>query len=231
MKAAFFDIDGTLVSGFSGVSFLSFLSDKGIFANENKKRLLEVTERYKNKKATYEEFAKTWGKETRDGLKDQKQEEVIGLTEEFWPIIQPRFAHWAKDVISLFNNNGYLTIAISGSPIELLNLYKERLGLIHVFASTLEVNNGTYTGNLLLNLILSKEKSTVFNTFVSENHIDLQDSFGFGDNEHDRSFLDRVGHPIVIASESSLKEYARSKGWPVYNMKDNVADKIRGMSL
>ncbi len=229
MKVAFFDIDGTLIADFSGVSFLAFLAEKGKFKKENKERLLEITEKYKNGKATYEQFAESWGQEISAGLKGQKQIDISGLTNEFWKQIHPKVAFWAKDVISHFNNSGFATIAISGSPIELLNLYKEKLGFQEVYATKVEVIDGIYTDKVIINTVLVEEKGIIVDEIIAKDHVDLMASYGFGDNEHDRAFLDKVGHPIAISSESSLKHYAKEQGWPVFNFDDNVFEEVKAL--
>jgi len=73
MKAAFFDIDGTLVADFSGVTFVAFLADNNKFQKENKLNILETTKQYKQGKLTYEQFATAWGKQISSGLKGQNE--------------------------------------------------------------------------------------------------------------------------------------------------------------
>jgi len=229
MKAAFFDIDGTLVSGFSGVSFFEFLANKNKFRKKNRDGLVKAVKQYKVSKITYEQLAVIWGQEIASGLKGQKRTEIYGLSSEFWQYVKPKFAVWAKKLISLFNSHQFNTIAISGSPIELLNLYKEKLDFQNVYATTVETKNDIYTGKLIINLVLGKEKEMIVNNVVIKDHIDLKESFGFGDNEHDRAFLDKVGHPIVISSESSLKHFAKKQGWPIFNFSDDVFEKVKAL--
>jgi len=229
MKIAFFDVDGTLVADTSGVSFMIFASDKGRFLRESKELLQQARKEYIDGKVTYETFANRWKAAIGKGLKGKRQKEIYELTKEFWEIIKPKVASWAKDLIDFFNKKGFLTIAISGSNIELLMLYKEKLGLQQVYGTIAAVENGVYTGSVDENLVLGREKEIIVNNIIKTEDVDLKNSFGFGDNEHDRAFLDKVGNPIAISSESSLKHYAKNKGWPVYNFTDNIFEEVKKM--
>lgn len=223
MKVAFFDIDGTLVEPYTIGLFLNFLAENGKFHRQNIDNFSKVTKEYASGNKTYEQLAASWGKELGEGLKGYVEQEVQAIAGKFWEIVKLRVAYWAKDIIAQFNNNGYTTIAISGSPIELLTLYKEKLGLQQVFASVAEVTNGVYTGKTSVNLVLGKEKEMIVNSIIQQEHVDLEKSFGFGDNLHDLAFLDKVGHPVAIISESNLKQYAEEKGWLIYNFGDDVS--------
>ncbi|HSW96788.1 MAG TPA: HAD-IB family phosphatase [Candidatus Saccharimonadales bacterium] len=227
MKVAFFDIDGTIVAPFTAGLYLSFLSEQGKFRKESIKIFFRETDEYVSKKKTYEQLAACWGKELGEGLKGYTKKDVELVTEAFWRVVKPRIAPWAKKVIELFNNNGYTTIAISGSTIELLNLYQKKLGLQQIFASTAEVINGMYTGNILLNLVLQEEKEMIVNEIIKNESVNLENSFGFGDNEHDRAFLDKIGNPVCIISESNLRQYAEEKGWRIFNFNDDVYSNIK----
>jgi phosphoserine phosphatase len=118
MKVAFFDIDGTLIADASGVSFMLFVQEKGKFRKEIGKQLLKTKEDYFSGKISYEQFAENWEEAYGEGLRGEKQKEMYNLTQEFWEIIQPKVAYWAKDLITLLKNNGFKTIAISGSNAE-----------------------------------------------------------------------------------------------------------------
>jgi len=226
-RVAFFDVDQTLVSDFSGTSFLEFAAQEGLFDQEQLSTLLEARGNYEEGRLDYKQASEAWGKTIAKGLKGKRQADIQQLTAQFWEVIEPKFAPWAKDLVSLFNEKGFLTVAISGSNEELLNLYQEKLGFDRVFATQLEVNNGIYTGKLLKNLVLDEAKREVVLGISREHVLDLESSYGFGDSEHDRAFLDKVGNPVAINPGKQLRQYAAEHGWLIFNFNDSVAEEIQ----
>lgn len=130
-------------------------------------------------------------------------------------------------MVSFFNEKGFETILISGSNKEIVDLYKDKLGFSKIFGTEVEVKDGIYTGNLLQNTVLDVAKEKIFMKVVAEDNIDTENSYGFGDTEHDKAFLTKVGHPIPINPNPGLKQYAEEHGWQTFTFSDNVFEKIK----
>lgn len=229
--AAFFDIDWTLIYNDSGVPFVTLLCEKGKFSKESLAKLLESYNKYRNKTLSYVEWAAAWGEQLSSGLQGYRQQDVCDIAETFWETIQSDVAPWARKLISLFSSQGFKTYAISGVNIEVIDMYRNKLGFDEGYGTEAESENGIYTGKLKQNLVLDHAKKGVFRRIVADNQIDLQHSFGFGDSEHDRAFLDDVGYPIVINPRQALRETAERNNWPIFSFHDNVnaelSNKIR----
>lgn len=228
---AFFDVDQTLVRDFSGITFLEFTAKNDLFDKEQLNIILKARKDFGEGKIDYIDLAGSWGETIAKGLKDKKQEDLRTVVKSFWYEIEPKFSPWAKDLISLFNNQGFHTIAVSGSNEELLDLYKEKLGFAQVFATELEVVDGVYTGNILRNLVLDGEKKEVIDAVSRDSDIDFDSSYGFGDSEHDRAFLDRVGNPVAVNPGKRLREHAEKSGWLIFEMGDNVREEIQRLLI
>lgn len=227
-KAAFFDADQTLVytPDSSGIQFMQFAMEKGIFKDESMAKIRDAQKRYKAQEINYEELNVIWGESFADGFKGRTQSEVSTAIDDFWEIIEPKFAAWTQPLLNLFHENGYETVLISGSPIELMQIFQRKFGFSRVFGSELEIKDGVYTGELLLNLVFDASKVKVVNKVVEEDAIDLEAAFGFGDNHHDRAFLDRVGYPIAINPNPELRDRAEEIGWPIFQRQNDVAHEI-----
>lgn len=227
MKAAFFDIDGTLINDFAPITFLAMAAEKGLFGQKNKKNLLRSAEQYSKNEITYQALSTIWGENISEGLQGQKQNEILKLNGEFWELIKPKVAFWAEPLISLFNKQGYRTITISGSHIELLSLYKDKFGFSDTFGTIVETKNGVYTGKLITNSVLDTDKHAIFLRFVQDNTIDTAHSFGLGDTEHDLAFLSHVGNPVAVNPTTLLEKYAREHSWPTFKFTDDVYTAIK----
>lgn len=230
-RVAFFDVDQTLVKDFSGITFLEFAAKNDLFDKEQLNILLKARKDFEEGTIDYIDLSGTWGETIAKGLKGKKQEDLRTIAKSFWSEIEPKFPSWVTGLISLFNNEGFTTIAVSGSNEELLDLYKERLGFTQVFATELEVVDGVYTGNMSRNLVLDEEKNKVIDAVSRDNDIDFDSSYGFGDSEHDRSFLDRVGNPVAVNPGKRLREHAEKNGWLIFEMSDNVKEEIQRLLI
>jgi phosphoserine phosphatase len=109
---------------------------------------------------------------------------------------------------------GFLTVAVSGSPIEVIAPLKE-LGFQKVFGTEMEVRRGRYTGKVVRNLILAEEKQKLVASLVTRYRVDASLSWAFGDTEQDLPMWRTVGNPVVLNPRRHLRAYAVRRGWMV----------------
>lgn len=129
-------------------------------------------------------------------------------------------------MIAKLKGEGYHIIAISGSPLEVVEEYNQRhLHFEKVFGSVYETDKtGVYTGEAVFEP--TKNKGEVVRQYVAENHLVLDGSYGVGDTESDISFLEIVEHPIAFNPNQNLKNAAVEKGWEIIVEKKDVIYKI-----
>ncbi|HLN19019.1 MAG TPA: haloacid dehalogenase-like hydrolase, partial [Patescibacteria group bacterium] len=124
--------------------------------------------------------------------------------------------------------DNYNIIAVSGSPIEIVEEYNKYLEFDAVFGSIYETDErGIYTGKALFEPTV--HKGHVVKQYVAENNLVFDGSYGVGDTESDAKFLDIVENPIAFNPNSNLRSIAAKKGWRIvvekkdviYEMSDN----------
>jgi len=120
-----------------------------------------------------------------------------------------------------------MTIGISGSPIEVVNLVGKKFDFDITYGSELEVKDGIYTGRIKHNMIIKETKEKALAKLVEEKKIELNKSFGFGDTEQDLSFLSQVRVPVALNPNSMLLKVAIRNNWLVFTSKDDVAKSIK----
>jgi HAD superfamily hydrolase (TIGR01490 family) len=225
IKAAFFDLDGTLLDGFIICSFPHFLYKKGLFSLNSKEKIDFLFEEYKKGKISYSNAALKIPKEYAKGLKHQNQKEIIFLSSFFMSNFKKNIFSYSKSLVQLMKKKGFRTIAISGSPIEAINNLKF-LGFQNIYGTELEVINEIYTGKLNSNLVLRKNKKILFHNTVSSLNIDLSSSFAFGDTAQDLPMLKSVKYPFAVNPDNFLKKEANNNFWPIVN-KDNILSEVK----
>jgi HAD superfamily phosphoserine phosphatase-like hydrolase len=211
-KAAFFDIDGTLLKGFIICAFPDYLAGRGFFDKRKNERIQELTRLYWEGKISYRHAGVLIPKLYAAGIKGRRQSEIIKLAPAFMREHSRNMRPYTKGLISLMNKSGFMTIAISASPIEAL-LELKSIGFMKIYGSEMEVRRGVYTGRLMRDLALSESKREVINSLIKRYGINTRDSFAFGDTEQDLPMLSSVGHPVPLNSNPLLREYAMRKGW------------------
>lgn len=213
-RAALFDVDGTLVKGLSIVDFPRFLVGDGLFDRDSERAIRRLARLYAEGAATYRYISTRIPKLYARGIQGRRRSAVLDSARAFVAANQGRLFPYSARLVSFMAENGFLTVAVSGSPIEVIRPLMS-LGFQQVFGSEMEVRNGTYTGKLRRNLILAEEKRKVVDSLIAEHHLDTENSFAFGDTEQDLPLLDSVGHPVPLNPTAGLRRQAARKGWPV----------------
>jgi HAD superfamily hydrolase (TIGR01490 family) len=94
---------------------------------------------------------------------------------------------------------------------------------IALVARTLEHTNGRFTGQLDGPPIGEQEKSVQMRRFAENHDIDLSASYAYGDSIADLPMLETVGFPNVVNGDRELRETASQRGWPsqVWTLSEN----------
>lgn len=220
-RAAFFDLDKTLIPGSS-----LFLLARGAYSRDyyRVRDLLRVGMRQfmfrlsgestKGVEATREQtLAFVAGRQVSE-LEEMGRE----IAEER---ILPRVYEGITKVIDQHRGNGDLTYLCTASPIELAELIASSLDMTGALGTEAEVSrDGRYTGRLGPQGILHGEaKAIAVRALAEQRDIDLAESYAYSDSINDLPLLELVGHPIVVNPDLDLKRAARQRGWPAYELR------------
>lgn len=206
-------MDGTLIKGYMILAFPDFLAKKGFFDRKANDRIQNLCRLYSSGKIRYRVLSVKIPGLFAAGIEGQTQSEIEGLAMEFTRIYSKNIFPYSRKLVSLMNNHGFFTVAVSGSPIEVLKTLE--MGFRETQGTEMEVVNGIYTGKVRRNLIISEGKEKVIASIIDRHAFDLGHSFAFGDTEQDLVMLRRVGNPLVLNPNSSLREEALEKGWRI----------------
>lgn len=228
-KAAFFDVDGTLVDGVTLGHFSDFLTRKGIFNKEANNGIQTLKLLYHKKRVQYYTIAVAMPALYAMGLEGKKQADVLELGSDFGKECRKNLMAYSEGLVALFNEKGYFTIAISGSPTESVNAFN--LGFRETRGTEAEVLNGIYTGKVALCLAVSSKKKEILNLLVIEHKIDLKASYAFGDSDQDLAMLDKVGHPMPLNPTTLLRKHAENSSWPIPDPSSIIKEVKRSLEL
>jgi HAD superfamily hydrolase (TIGR01490 family) len=213
LKAAFFDVDGTLVKGYMILAFPDFLTKKGFFDRKANDRIQSLRRLYSSGKIRYRVLSVKIPGLFAAGIEGQTQSEIEDLATEFTETYSKNIFPYSRKLVSLMNSHGFFTVAVSGSPIEVLKTLE--MGFRETQGTEMEVVNGIYTGRVMRNLIISEGKKRVIASIIDRHAFDLRHSFAFGDTEQDLVMLRLVGNPVTLNPNPLLREEALEKGWRI----------------
>lgn len=212
-SCSFFDIDGTLLKGLIIQSFPRFLADKGFIETAYSNKIDKIISDYNSRKVSYREAAEIVPSLYASALKGKRMNDVKNWAIKFIKIYLPEHIFsYTKKLVHHVSNLVDVTIAISGSPLEVVEELKE-IGFDMTYGSLFEEKFGVYTGRVLANLILGEEKAEFARKICEELDVDLSRSVAFGNTDQDAPLLSMVGLPIAVNPNKRLQEICISKGW------------------
>lgn len=211
MRAAFFDMDRTLVRVNTG--------------------RLYVRWRFARKEASWREVARAtrWLAQYALGVVDPAEitekalSTLAGVDEaefardlEGWyhEHVRPYVSDDARREVNLRRAEGYRLVVLTAStPYAAAPLARE-LGIDVVLASELEVVEGRFTGRCS-RLAYGHGKVTLAEAWARDEGVDLERSVFYTDSVSDLPMLERVGERRVINPDVRLAWRARRSGWPI----------------
>ncbi|EKE16479.1 MAG: haloacid dehalogenase, IB family protein [uncultured bacterium] len=220
-KLAIFDIDGTIFRKNLHFELINELSWINVFPRKVRDQIVHLYTNWLEHKGTYESYRVGLVELFEKHIKGCKKEDVVRASKMVVSFHKDRTYIFAEDLIRDLRRNNYRIIAISGSPMEIVEEYNNKhLNFDKVFGSIYETKDDIYTGGYIDEP--TKNKGEVVRRYVEENNLTLEDSYGIGDTESDASFLDVVQHPIAFNPNENLKSIAQKKGWRIVVEKKDV---------
>ena len=211
MRAAFFDIDGTIIRENSMERiFLKYLMEKGEFS---------LWDMFKYGALLFGDlfsFDMARVRGDKRYLRGKRCQEMDRLAEEcFRNAIRPKVSPWAVECIENHRKDGYGIVLITGSVDILARPLSRYLGADHLICTTVGTENGRYTGHCLTPYPYGETKRRLLEDFSRKKGIDLSESYGYGDRHTDIPFLSSVGNPIAVNPDRKLHKYARRNRWKI----------------
>ncbi len=218
LKAAFVDLDGTLI--LRPTTFLMFKTGfgKGFIPTYFKKQLLKIVIFNKLGVLNYVKFS-TQAVQVLQGKTPKFLKTWLSMLEDdFLRVLNKKLVSKLKQL----KKQGFLIILATNEPLEIASIANKLckpLGLTFdaFLCNKLELKNNRFTGRILNYYnqpwVGEDNKARVIERFAFEKNIDLQKSFAFTDSFRDVYILRIVGNPVVVNPDFRLWLYAKLKGW------------------
>ncbi|MCP3167444.1 MULTISPECIES: HAD family hydrolase [Myxococcus] len=218
-KAAFFDVDGTLVktnvvhvyayyamnrgsvSGIAGRTLSTALSVPlfGLMDSLDRKTFNEFFYRY---------YA---------GLTEDR---LVTIAEDmFEDVLQPALFEQSQDLIDQARRSGCKVVLVTGALDFTMRPLARHLGADDLIANKMQFVGGKATGKVIPPIIEGANKANSIRAYCAKEGLTLDKCHGYSDSASDYAMLAVVGRPTAVNPDLRLRSIARAYNWPILDLK------------
>jgi HAD superfamily hydrolase (TIGR01490 family) len=214
-RAAFFDVDGTLVRTNIVHAFAFYAMNQGSIlgtAWQTARTVLSVplfgaADRV-NRKAFNELFYRYYAGQSEDRLET--------LAEElFEDVLRPAIYPGTPRLIEETRRSGCRVVLVTGALDFTVRRLAEHLGADDLIANRMRFVQGVATGRVVPPIIEGAHKALAIRDYCVREGLALEKSFAYSDSFSDYPMLAVVGHPAAVNPDTRLARVARSYEWPI----------------
>jgi HAD superfamily hydrolase (TIGR01490 family) len=167
----------------------------------------------------------------KDGHQAEGQASAPPRRNPRWPV--PTFFAQGIERVAWHAKQGHEIVLISGTlePLarEVARSLEAELATrgitvtIRVIATRLEERDGRWTGRVLGEAMFGEAKARAAKRLASEMRLDLWRCYAYGDSLNDQFLMAVVGRPAPVNPSKDLTSIARTRGWPLLNWDGKVS--------
>jgi HAD superfamily hydrolase (TIGR01490 family) len=210
-RAAFFDVDDTLITIKSMFRFLQYDIAASDRPPSDYTRAMAELRALKARGAPRQETNRAFYRNFTG--RDEAQLGVRGA--EWFRSEYLRGGVFNKRVLTTLRRHhraGEVIVLVSGSFPPCLDPIAAFVCADLVLCSRPQVREGRYTGDLAVPMV-GERKAAAVRAEAAARGIALEHSLAYGDHLSDLPLLDLVGHPVVVGDDPSLRDLAIRRGW------------------
>ena len=220
--AAFFDLDKTVIASSSTLAFGKPFYRGGLV---NRRAVL------KSSIAQFVYLLQGADEDSMDRMRDYLQALCAGwsvqqvnaiVAETLHELITPMVYAEAVQLFAQHRAAGRDVVIVSSSGEEVVGPIGAMLGVDHVIATRMVVEDGRYTGQIAF-YAAGEGKAEAIRELVAVRGYDLAQSWAYSDSCTDRPMLELVGHPVAVNPDKALRRHAVERGWEVRTFQRPVA--------
>lgn len=219
-RAAFFDLDKTLIPGSSLFLLARGLYERDMFRVRDLLRFGWGQMMFRLAGERRRGMTKS-RESTLDFVVGRSKAELMRWGHEIAEErILPRVYEDIVQVIEGHKERGDRTFLITAAPVELAQTIAAELGMDGAIGTVAEVDDaGYYTGRLEGDVMHGPVKAKAANEIASEKGFDLAECAAYSDSINDLPLLESVGYPHAVNPEAELRRLALNRGWPIHELR------------
>lgn len=211
VKVVFFDLDDSLINQDANSLWIKwrFRHERWALV-EATQALASLYRAYKRGKVTHWRLSEYYRTRTRGMSLPEYDAMVRRFFQELGHLhMYPQ----AASLIYAYRQRGVELVMITGADECVANVYAEAFGIEYVISNRLRVANHKITG-LERPLCYGEGKVGLAEAFLEARGMSFSDVAFYTDSHADLPLLERVGQPIVLNPNETLKAVALARDWP-----------------
>ena len=218
-KAAFFDVDGTLVRTNIVHAFAYYaLNDGGWGSSALRTATTALTGPF------------LWGldKVSRKGFNQIFYKYYKGMSEDrlrlladdlFDDLLKGAIYPGAYDLIAEARRAGCKIVLCTGALDFSIAPLARHFQADDLIANQMQFSNGKATGRVIPPIVEGAHKASVIRDYCVKHDLNLGESFAYSDSASDYPMLAVVGRPTAVNPDIRLRSLARSYEWPILDLR------------
>lgn len=223
---AFFDLDRTLINGFSAKNFVASRLLSGRFTSQELIAQFAGAISYARDTGNFGKMAAI----SANGVKGIDEHVFIQVGEEVYrkklaEAIYPE----SRALVSAHIEMGHTVAIISAATPYQVEPIARDLCIDIVECTRLEVIDGKFTGKIIEPACWGAGKAIAGQKLVEKHHLNIRKSYFYTDSAEDIHLLEIVGNPRPVNPDTKLSGIAFQNDWPVLRYNDAHNSRIAGM--
>jgi putative phosphoserine phosphatase/1-acylglycerol-3-phosphate O-acyltransferase len=210
--AALFDLDQTLLAGFSATSFFWERLSSGRMAPREIVESLAGGLGFAVGRTGFSGFMAATTAAYR-GLAEAVLEEIG--EEVFVKHLATRIYPESRALVEAHRQRGHTVAIVSSATRYQAAPLARDMGIRHVLCTELEVEGGVFTGRVVHPTCYGEGKAIAARGLAAELGLDLDRSYFYTDSHEDLPLLEAVGNPRPLNPDRRLSQIAKERQWPV----------------
>ncbi|MGB3355280.1 MAG: HAD-IB family hydrolase [Mycobacterium sp.] len=215
---AFFDLDGTLVDGFTATAHAGDRIRRRQARIGEVLGVIEASMRYRFGRLHFERLL------TRAAgyLRGESLADLDAIGERlFSERVRSRVYPAMREIVLAHQRRGHTVVMCSSALTIHAEPVARYLVIDHVLCNHFDLDDaGRLTGFIAKPVIWGKQKAAAVERFAEANIVDLASSYFYADGDEDAVLMAKVGQPRPVNPRRGLAAMAAEQGWPVLRMQN-----------
>jgi HAD superfamily hydrolase (TIGR01490 family) len=210
---AFFDLDGTLVAGFTATAHAVDRIRRRQARIGEVLGVFEAFLRYRFGRMQFERLVVR----AAGYLRGESMTDLDGLGERLFidRVATTVYPHM-QEIVRAHQERGHAVVLSSSALTIHAEPVARFLGITHVLCNRFELDeHGVLTGGVIKPIVWGPQKAAAAQRFCADNDVELQHSYFYADGDEDAALMSLVGHPRPVNPRPGLAALAAERGWPV----------------
>lgn len=220
-KIALFDVDRTLIDGYSGYFTTMHLIRNGAV----RRRRVAQAVLYKLISKVYHGNVRRMYEIILSDIAGWSIEDILKIGREcFEEDIHPRLFRQGVDLIEKHKRQGHPSYFVTAGPYMTIKILGDYLGVCSDYASGPVIREGYLQKEIQEPLAYGDGKLKVARLIAQREEISLKDCYFYTDNIDDLLLLEEVGYPHAVNPDRKLEKICKERGWPILLFRECVGD-------